>query len=108
VLAATHRDLNASWRKVNFERNLLYRLAVVPIEIPPLRERLGDIPLLVEYFIDRFWKKGWKEVHDHRQEISQTVRGYNWPGNVRELQNVIERAVILCEGENVSRWKKAG
>ena len=102
VLAATHRDLNALVAEGEFREDLLYRLTVVPIEIPPLRERLADIPLLVEYFIDRFGKRAGKKFTTIDKKSLKLFEGYNWPGNVRELQNVIERAVILCEGETFS------
>ena len=102
VLAATHRDLNALVALVKFREDLLYRLTVVPIDIPPLRERLADIPLLVEYFIDRFGKRAGKKFTTIDKKSLKLFEGYNWPGNVRELQNVIERAVILCEGETFS------
>src|SRR5712672_3299322 len=102
VLAATHRDLNALVAEGEFREDLLYRLTVVPIEIPPLRARLADIPLLVEYFIDRFVKRAGKKFTTIDKKSLKLFEGYNWPGNVRELQNVIERAVILCEGETFS------
>jgi PAS domain S-box-containing protein len=102
VLAATHRDLNVLVAEGEFREDLLYRLTVVPIEIPPLRERLVDIPLLVEYFIDRFGKRAGKKLTTIDKKSLKLFEGYNWPGNVRELQNVIERAVILCEGETFS------
>ena len=102
VLAATHRDLNALVAEGEFREDLLYRLTVVPIEIPPLRERLADIPLLVEYFIDRFGKRAGKKFTTIDKKSLKLFEGYSWPGNVRELQNVIERAVILCEGEAFS------
>jgi len=102
VLAATHRDLNALVAEGEFREDLLYRLTVVPIEIPPLRERLADIPLLVEYFIDRFGKRAGKKFTTIDKKSLKLFEGYNWPGNVRELQNVIQRAVILCEGETFS------
>ena len=102
VLAATHRDLNALVAEGKFREDLLYRLNVVPIEIPPLRERVADIPLLVEYFIDRFGKRAGKKFRTIDKKSLKLFEGYNWPGNVRELQNVIERAVILCEGETFS------
>src|SRR5713226_2504082 len=102
VLAATHRDLSALVAEGKFREDLLYRLTVVPIEIPPLRERLADIPLLVEYFIDRFGKRAGKKFTTIDKKSLKLFEGYNWPGNVRELQNVIERAVILCEGETFS------
>src|SRR5579864_2022857 len=102
VLAATHRDLNALVALGKFREDLLYRLTVVPIEMPPLRERLADVPLLVEYFIDRFGKRAGKKFTTIDKKTFKLFEGYNWPGNVRELQNVIERAVILCEGETFS------
>ena len=102
VLAATHRDLNALVALGKFREDLLYRLTVVPIDIPPLRERLADVPLLVEYFIDRFGKRAGKKFTTIDKKSLKLFEGYNWPGNVRELQNVIERAVILCEGETFS------
>jgi len=102
VLAATHRDLKSLVAEGEFREDLLYRLTVVPIEMPPLRERLADIPLLVEYFIDRFGKRAGKKFTTIDKKSLKLFEGYNWPGNVRELQNVIERAVILCEGETFS------
>jgi formate hydrogenlyase transcriptional activator len=102
VVAATHRDLNALVAEGKFRDDLLYRLNVVPIEIPPLRERSGDVPLLVEYFIDRFGKKAGKKFRTIDKRSLKLLQSYDWPGNIRELQNVIERAVILCEGETFS------
>src|SRR5206468_13086839 len=102
VLAATHRDLNALVAEGRFRDNLLYRLNVVPIDVPPLRERVADISLLVEYFIDRFGKKAGKKFRTIDKKSLRLLQAYDWPGNIRELQNVIERAVILCEGETFS------
>jgi formate hydrogenlyase transcriptional activator len=102
VLAATHRDLNTLVAEGKFRQDLLYRLNVVPIEIPPLRERAADIPLLVEYFMDRFGKRAGKQFKTIDQRSLQLFQAYGWPGNVRELQNVIERAVILADGETFS------
>ena len=99
VVAATHRDLNALVTEGKFREDLLYRLNVVPIDVPPLRERVADIPLLVEYFIDRFGKKAGKKFRRIDKKSLRLLQAYHWPGNIRELQNVIERAVILCEGE---------
>jgi PAS domain S-box-containing protein len=99
VLAATHRDLNALVAEGKFRQDLLYRLNVVPIEMPSLRERAPDIPLLVEYFIDRFGKKAGKKFRTIDRRTLKLLQAYGWPGNVRELQNVIERAVILSEGD---------
>jgi formate hydrogenlyase transcriptional activator len=103
VLAATHRDLNALVAEGQFRKDLLYRLNVVPIVMPPLRERVADIPVLVEYFIDRFGKMAGKQFRRTIDNKSlRLFKAYDWPGNVRELQNVIERAVILSEGETFS------
>ena len=97
VVAATHRDLNALVAQGKFRQDLLYRLNVVPIQMPPLRERVADIPLLVEYFIDRFGKRAGKKFRTIDKRFLTAFQEYGWPGNVRELQNVIERAVILSE-----------
>jgi len=97
VLAATHRDLNALVEEGQFREDLLYRLNVVPIEMPPLRERVADIPLLVEYFMDRFGKRAGKTFRTIDKKSLKVLQAYGWPGNVRELQNVIERAVILSD-----------
>jgi formate hydrogenlyase transcriptional activator len=102
VVAATHRDLNALVAEGKFREDLLYRLNVVPIDVPPLRERVADIPLLVEYFIDRFGKKAGKKFRTLDKKSLRLLQAYHWPGNIRELQNVIERAVILCEGDPFS------
>jgi formate hydrogenlyase transcriptional activator len=102
IIAATHRDLNALVADGKFREDLLYRLNVVPIDVPPLRERAADIPLLVEYFIDRFSKKAGKKFRTIDKKSLGLLQAYDWPGNIRELQNVIERAVILCEGEAFS------
>jgi PAS domain S-box-containing protein len=99
VLAATHWDLNALVVEGQFREDLLYRLNVVPIEIPPLRERAADIPLLAEYFINRFGKRAGKRFRTIDRKSLKLFQAYGWPGNVRELQNVIERAVILSESE---------
>jgi formate hydrogenlyase transcriptional activator len=99
VVAATHRDLNPLVAEGKFRADLLYRLNVVPIEMPSLRERAADIPVLVEYFTDRFGKRAGKKFKAIDKKSLKLFEAYGWPGNVRELQNVIERAVILCEGE---------
>ena len=102
VLAATNRDLNALIAEGKFRRDLLYRLNVVPVEIPSLRERATDIPLLVEYFIARFGKKAGKKFRAIDKRTLKLFQEYGWPGNVRELQNVVERAVILSDGDTFS------
>jgi formate hydrogenlyase transcriptional activator len=102
VIAATHRDLNTLVAEGKFREDLLYRLNVVPVDVPPLRERVADIPLLVEYFIDRFGKKAGKKFRTIDKKSLGLLQAYDWRGNIRELQNVIERAVILCDGETFS------
>src|SRR5947199_6492790 len=99
VVAATHRDLKALVAEGKFRADLLYRLNVVPIEVPTLRCRADDIPLLVEYFIDRFGKRLGRKFRRIDKKTMKVFQSYHWPGNVRELQNVIERAVILSEGD---------
>src|SRR5271167_2805646 len=99
VLAATHRDLDVLVAQGKFREDLLYRLNVVPIVVPSLRERADDLPLLVEYFITRFGKNAGKKFRAIDDKTLNLFRAYGWPGNVRELQNVIERAVILSEGD---------
>ena len=99
VIAATNRDLNAAVSSGSFRSDLFYRLQVFPIEIPPLRERRDDIPLLVEYFVDRYARKARKNIRHVSQETLELLQSYAWPGNIRELQNVIERSVILCESD---------
>jgi formate hydrogenlyase transcriptional activator len=102
VIAATNRDLQAAIRAGSFRSDLFYRLHVFPIEIPPLRERREDIPLLVEYFIDRYARKAGKHITTVEKRTLQVLQSYPWPGNIRELQNVIERSVIVCETANFS------
>ena len=99
VIAATNRDLKAAMMNGTFRSDLFYRLQVFPIEIPPLRERREDIPLLVEYFIDRYVGKMGKKIRGINQKSLELLKSYFWPGNIRELQNVIERAVIVSEGD---------
>jgi PAS domain S-box-containing protein len=99
VIAATNRDLEAAINAGSFRSDLFYRLNVFPIEIPSLRERRVDIPLLVEYFIDRYARKAGKSIRGVSKKTLELLQSYPWPGNIRELQNVIERSVILCETE---------
>jgi formate hydrogenlyase transcriptional activator len=102
VIAATNRDLQAAISARSFRSDLFYRLYVFPIEIPALRERREDIPLLVEYFIDRYARKAAKKITTVDKKTLGLLESYPWPGNIRELQNVIERSVIVCETENFS------
>lgn len=102
VLAATNRDLKVAMAAGTFRQDLFYRLNVFPIQIPSLRERVDDIPLLVTYMIERYAKKAGKKIRNIRKETLELFQAYDWPGNIRELQNVIERAVVLCESETFS------
>jgi transcriptional regulator with GAF, ATPase, and Fis domain len=102
VLAATNRDLRAAIDAGTFRQDLFYRLNVVPIVVPPLRERLDDIPLLVEYLIERHAKKAGKTITNVTKRTLEAFQAYDWPGNVRELQNVVERAIVLCESNTFS------
>jgi formate hydrogenlyase transcriptional activator len=102
VIAATNRDLQAAIAAGAFRRDLFYRLNVFPIEIPSLRERREDIPLLVEYFVDRYARKAGKNIRRADRKSLSLLASYPWPGNIRELQNVIERSVIVCETETFS------
>ena len=97
VVAATNRDLPAAIEAGTFRSDLFYRLNVFPIAVPALRERADDIPLLVEYFIDRYARKAGKTIRRVNKRTLDHLQSYPWPGNVRELQNVIERSVIVCD-----------
>jgi formate hydrogenlyase transcriptional activator len=102
VIAATNRDLEAAIAAGTFRSDLFYRLNVFPIDVPPLRERKDDIPLLVEYFLDRYGRKSGKRFRTVDKRSLDLLRSYPWPGNIRELQNVIERSVIVSETEAFS------
>jgi transcriptional regulator with GAF, ATPase, and Fis domain len=102
VIAATNRDLEAAIAAGTFRSDLIYRLNVFPIEVPSLRERREDIPLLVAYFIDRYARKAGKRFQTVSKKSLDLLQSYPWPGNIRELQNVIERSVIVCETETFS------
>ena len=102
VVAATNRNLQAAIQAGTFRSDLFYRLNVFPIDMPPLRERREDIPVLVEYFVGHCARKVGKNIQGITKESLDLLRSYPWPGNIRELQNVIERSVIMCETENFS------
>jgi formate hydrogenlyase transcriptional activator len=102
VLAATNRDLNDALAAGTFRQDLFYRLNVFPVQIPALRERRDDIPVLLEYFIERYAKKAGKRIRTISKKTLELFQAYDWPGNIRELQNVVERAVVLCDGEMFS------
>jgi PAS domain S-box-containing protein len=97
VIAATNRDLENAIAGGAFRRDLFYRLNVFPIEMPPLRDRKEDIPMLIEYFIHRYSRKAGKKIETVEKRTIELLQSYAWPGNIRELQNILERSVILCE-----------
>ena len=99
IIAATHRDLASMIREEKFREDLFYRFNVFPIEIPPLRERREDIPLLVNYFVSKFSRRMGKQITSIPKATMESLTNNTWPGNVRELANFIERAVILSRGE---------
>jgi formate hydrogenlyase transcriptional activator len=107
VIAATNRDLQAAVADGTFRADLFYRLNVFPLDVPALRERRADVSLLVEYFVHRYAKRVGKRIRSVTKETSKLLQSYDWPGNIRELQNVIERAVIVCDSDTLSidpRW----
>jgi DNA-binding NtrC family response regulator len=102
IIAATNRDLEAEVAKGNWREDLFYRLNVLSIEVPPLRERKEDIPVLVNHFLSKYNAQNGKAIQGTTTEVMDIFMAYAWPGNVRELENVIERAVILCVGETIA------
>jgi len=102
VIAATSRDLKKDLAEGRFREDLYYRINVLPIHLPPLRERRGDIPLLIGYFIDMFNKKMNKDIEGLSSETMAVLMGHSWSGNIRELENVIERAMILTKGKLIT------
>jgi formate hydrogenlyase transcriptional activator len=107
VIAATNRDLEAATSAGTFRQDLFYRLNVFPIHLPSLRERKDDIPLLVEYLVERYAKRAGKRISHIKKKTLDLFQAYDWPGNIRELQNVVERALILSDGNTFSvdeRW----
>jgi formate hydrogenlyase transcriptional activator len=102
VLAATNSDLKAAVTAGTFRQDLFYRLNVFPIQMPALRERVDDVSLLVEYFIERYARRAAKKIRRIDGRTMKLLQAYDWPGNIRELQNVIERAIVLCDGDTFS------
>jgi transcriptional regulator with GAF, ATPase, and Fis domain len=102
IIAATHRDLARRVADGTFREDLFYRLNVFPIEIPPLRERLDDIPLLVWHFIALFTKEYGKTIETVSDQTMLALQNYCWPGNVRELSNLVERAIIMASGPDLT------
>lgn len=101
VIAATNKDLEALVRQGKFREDLYFRLNVFPIRVPPLRERPEDIPLLLDYFIQKYCQENNRRVARVEDGVVQALRGYSWPGNVRELRNLVERLLILTTGETI-------
>ena len=102
VVAATNRKLEAAIGEGRFREDLFYRLNVFPVVVPPLRERKEDIPLLVQYFVERYATKAGKRITGIAKRSLELLQSYTWPGNIRELQNVIERSVIISDSENLT------
>ncbi|MPZ20607.1 MAG: GAF domain-containing protein [Luteitalea sp.] len=107
IIAATNRDLQGAVADGSLRTDLFYRLNVFPVEVPPLRHRPADIPLLVEYFVHRYTQRAGKRIHGISKKTLAQLQAYHWPGNVRELQNIVERAVIVSDKESLyvdERW----
>jgi formate hydrogenlyase transcriptional activator len=102
VISATNRDLYSAIAAGSFRSDLFYRLNVFPIELPPLRERKEDIPILVNYFVNRYAQRAGKKIESIQKKSLEALQGYSWPGNVRELQNVIERSLIIVDTNEFS------
>jgi DNA-binding NtrC family response regulator len=103
VIAATNRDLGAEIKKGAFRDDLFYRLNVVTIELPPLRERRGDIPALASFFLRRYAAENGKTIETFSDDALELLLEYRWPGNVREVENAVERAVVLCDGKRIEK-----
>ncbi|HHT9130206.1 MAG TPA: sigma-54-dependent transcriptional regulator [Candidatus Brocadiaceae bacterium] len=102
LIAATNRDLEREVSEGRFREDLFYRLNVITIHLPPLRERRGDIPLLSSFFVIKYTKKYKKEIKGFTPEAMEALCSYHWPGNVRELENIVERAIVLCKKNMIS------
>jgi len=102
LVAATHKNLDNMVKEGSFRQDLFFRLSVVPIELPPLRERTEDIPALADFFLQRYGKKNKKDIRGFHPQALILLARYSWPGNIRELENSIERATILCLGEQIT------
>lgn len=103
IIAATNRDLHAAIKAGTFREDLFYRLNVVPIEIPPLRDRRRDVPLLASFFLKRYADENGRQIDSISEDALEAFATYAWPGNVRELENMIERAVVLCDGHSIEK-----
>ena len=103
LITATNRDLEQEIQRGNFREDLYYRLNVVPLQIPPLRKRTGDIPLLVQHIIKKFNERLKKTITGIADDALAALESHNWPGNIRELENVIERTILFCKNERIER-----
>ncbi len=103
ILAATHRNLERMVRESVFREDLFYRISVIPIEIPPLRDRIGDLPILIRFFVDRWVDEGRGDAVMFLPDAMDALSRYAWPGNIRELENLVERFLVLKSGESVHR-----
>jgi transcriptional regulator with PAS, ATPase and Fis domain len=101
VIATTNKDPKSLINDHKFREDLYYRLNVIPLKVPPLRERMEDIPLLAQHFIEKHSKANGKEVKGIADETVALLKKYQWRGNIREMENIIERAVLLCQGETI-------
>lgn len=103
IIAATNTDLEELIGQKAFRKDLFYRLNVIKIELPPLRDRKDDIPLLVKHFVEVYARENDKEIEAVSQDVLELLLDYNWPGNIRELENLIERAVVLSRSRLITR-----
>jgi len=103
LITATNRDLEQEIQRGNFREDLYYRLNVVPLQIPPLRKRHGDVPLLVSHIIKKFNERLKKNISGIADDALAALEGHNWPGNIRELENVLERTILFCKGDRIER-----
>ena len=103
VIAATNKNLEAEIKKGTFREDLFYRLNVVTVELPPLRDRKGDVPALASFFLRRYAAENGRQIEGFSHEALERLSSYGWPGNVRELENVVERAVVLCDGPQIEQ-----
>src|SRR5690606_22257205 len=102
IIAATNRNLKDEIRKGTFREDLYFRLAVLTIELPPLRERKEDIPVLANFFLERICERFGKRVNPMSNDLMVRLKAYHWPGNIRELQNAVERGVVLAKDDQLS------
>ena len=103
IVVSTNKDLLELIRENKFREDLYYRLNVMPITMPPLRTRKSDIEVLANYFLNMYNRKNNKNIHNFAHDVIEVLRDYDWPGNVRELQNVIERAIVFCNGLTIKK-----